>query len=112
MNIKYKDKKMKQIDDELYAEILKVLEKRAKKLYNKVLALDEVKQNDNGLEKARAVKTSKKKDEIEKAMLEIKSKGEKITKYKVHQITNIAYVTLSKYYDELLEKVNKIKVFM
>ena len=106
-----KDKNVKQIDDEMYAEILKVLEKKAIKLYRRVLEVDDVK-NDNGLEKARAIKTSKKKDEIEKAMLEITKKGEKITKYKIHQLTNIAYVTLNKYYDESLAKLNKRSLFM
>ena len=94
---------MKSINDELYKEILKILEKRNKTIYKKLLECVDIKK-DNSLEKARATKSNNKIEEIKKAMIEIGiEKKREPTKYEIHKKTNIAYVTINKYYDYLIQ---------
>jgi len=93
---------MKAINDELYNDVLTILEKRNKTIYKKFLNLEDVKK-DNSLEKARATKSNNKIEEIKKAIIEIGiEKKREPTKYEIHKKTNIAYVTINKYYDELV----------
>ena len=96
---------MKQIDNELYKEVLEALEKRNKRLYKKMLELNDV--DKNGLKKARAKKSDRKMDEIKKAILKIsKEEHSQPSKYQVHKLTNIAYVTINKYYDEIVDNLH------
>jgi hypothetical protein len=98
---------MKQIEDDLYRDILSLLEKRNKALYQKMLELKDVDMNIN-LSIARATKTNNKKNEMKKAIIEIaKIKHRKPTKYELHTKTKIAYVTINKYFDEIIDETNK-----
>jgi len=54
---------------------------------------------------ARTIKTDRVKESIKSTLKELIQSNIKPTKYKVHKSTNIAYITLAKYYDEILDEV-------
>lgn len=91
-----------EIEDSVYLELLNALKLTDKTLYNKIKALQP---QENTLTRARAIKTTRVKENIKEALKELKQANIEPTKYQVHQRTNIAYVTLSKYYDEMLNEV-------
>jgi len=96
-----------EIDEELYKEMLIIIEKRSKTIYNKI---KDIKPIDNfntvdTLTTARTIKTNRIKERIENTLISLLDAKETPTKYKVHKSTNIAYITLNKYYDEILKKI-------
>lgn len=95
-----------EIKDELLARLINFLENENLTLYNE---LKEIKPLDmNSLEKARKVKTQKVKDILKVTIKEIlKDKQQNLTKYQVHKRTKVAYVTINKYFDEILEEIKK-----
>jgi len=99
---------MKLITNELYNELLKLTDKRSKHLHNELKLIEdyiEPKVVDT-LTIARETKTRNKKEEIKKAIRDIANDTRrKPTKYQIHQKTGIAYQTLNKYYDEIIEEI-------
>jgi hypothetical protein len=57
------------------------------------------------LQQARELKTQRVKQSIEQSIKELLSKDIQPTKYKVNKSTGIAFITLNKYYDDILEEV-------
>ena len=97
-----------EIDKELFEKIKKVMQTRNKNIATELEKIKEIKNiphNNNYLENAREVKTKKIKERIKIAMLEIKKENLKVNKYQVHKKTNIAYITLAKYFDTILKEV-------
>lgn len=96
------------IDEELYNEVLKVVEKRNKTLHKRMIEeiekLEEVKQvqkvDNDYLLKARNTKSENIKKRIEIAIETIKSDGKKVNKYNINKLTGVAYQTLKQYEDE------------
>lgn len=54
------------------------------------------------LSKLREIRTTQTKELLQKAFRELIQAKETPTKYKLHKQTNIAYSTINKYYDELV----------
>ena len=95
-----------QIRDDLFYKLVDLMENRSKSIYNE---LKEIKPLDtvatDTLAKARELKTQKVKQTIEQSIKELLSKDISPNKYKVNKATGIAFVTLNKYYDDILEEV-------
>ena len=57
----------------------------------------------NHLENIRVLKSETKKELLQKAFRELIQSKETPTRYKLHKLTNIAYSTINKYYDEVVK---------
>jgi len=89
------------ISGELFYKVVSIVKSRNIKIYEQ---LQKIKPYDV-LATARATKTSKIKDSIKKAIQDTIQLNIKPTKYQVHKRTKIAYVTINKYYDDILKEV-------
>ena len=96
------------INDKLLIKIKSLLEKRSKNLLkelNKIKPIKNISDNNQNIENARNQKTSQKKDKIKNSILELKKDKINISKYQIHKKTGIAYVTINKYYDEIINNI-------
>jgi len=59
----------------------------------------------NHLKAIRELKTQRVKQTINQTIKELLQANISPTKYQIHKLTNIAYVTLNKYYDEVLNEI-------
>ena len=97
-----------EIRDDLFYKLVELMENRSKSIYNE---LKEIKPLDtvatDTLAKARELKTQKVKQTIEQSIKELLSKDISPTKYRINKSTGIAFVTLNKYYDDILEEIKR-----
>ena len=95
-----------EIRDDLFYKLVDLMENRSKSIYNE---LKEIKPLDtvatDTLAKARELKTQRVKQSIEQSIKELLSKDITPNKYKINKRTKIAFITLNKYYDDILEEV-------
>ena len=100
------------IDDELFQKVKQIVKGRNLSIYEQ---LEEIKPldtvaTDTTLAKARELKTQRVKQLISKTIKELLSKDITPTKYKVNKATGIAFITLNKYYQSILDEVeNEIR---
>ena len=95
------------IDDELFQKVKQIVKGRNLSIYEQledIKPLDTV-ATDNTLQQARELKTQRVKQSIKETIKELLSKDISPNKYKVNKATGIAFVTLNKYYDDILEEV-------
>ena len=59
----------------------------------------------NTLQEARDIKTQRIKQSIQETIKSLFDEDMKLSKYQIHKRTGIAYVTINKYYDEILQGV-------
>ena len=96
-----------EIRDDLFYKLVDLMKHRNLSIYNElkeIKPLDRV-ATDNTLTKAREIKTQKVKQSIKEAIQELLNNNVKPTKYKVHKASGVAFSTLKKYYDHILEEV-------
>ena len=101
-----------QIRDDLFDKVVEIMKHRNLSIYNKlkeIKPLDDTAATDNTLQQARDIKTQKVKQLIGKTIKELLSKDIQPTKYKINKATGIAFITLNKYYDDILEEVKNGK---
>lgn len=95
-----------EIDDELFYKIKELMKNRSKSIYEQ---LEEIKPleniSTNSLQEAREIKTQRIKQSIKETIKSLSDENIKLSKYQVHKKTGIAYVTINKYYDEIMDKV-------
>ncbi len=100
---------MKKLTEEFYEELLALTVKRNKGIHTKLLNLEDMEEKEEYIDTlalARETKTQHKKDQIREAILKIfQETSKQPTKYQVHKVTGIAYVTLGKYYDEIIGEI-------
>ena len=97
------------IDDELFQKVKQIVKGRNLTLFNElesIKPLDTV-ATDTTLAKARELKTQRVKQLISKTIKELLSKDITPTKYKVNKATGIAFITLKKYYNGILEEIKR-----
>ena len=95
------------IDDELFQKVKQIVKGRNLSIYEQlenIKPLDTV-GTDTTLQQARELKTKRVKQLIRETIKELLSKDIQPTKYKVNKATGIAFITLNKYYDDILEEV-------
>jgi hypothetical protein len=98
------------IEDELFYKVVQIVKSRNTKVYEQleqITPLDTIPRDT--LQKARDTKTLRIKGNIKKAIIELLQAKRNPTKYQIHKSTNIAYVTLNKYYDDILDEVQNAR---
>lgn len=96
------------IDEDLFHKVKQIVKGRNLSIYEQledIKPLATVTTNSNTLQTARDVKTARVKQSIQETIKNLCDEDMKPTKYQIHKKTNIAYVTINKYYDEILEEV-------
>ncbi len=97
------------IDYELFQKVKQIVKGRNLSIYEQlenIKPLDTV-ATDNTLQQARELKTQRVKQLIRETLQELLSKDISPSKYKVNKATRIAFVTLNKYYDDILEEIKR-----
>ena len=97
------------IDEELFHKVKQIVKGRNLSIYEQ---LEEIKPletitTDNTLQQARELKTQRVKQSIKETIKELLSKDISPSKYKINKSTGIAFVTLNKYYDDILEEIKR-----
>ncbi len=98
-----------EIRDDLFYKLVELMENRSKSIYNElkeIKPLDAV-ATDTTLATAREIKTQRVKQSIKESIKELLSQDIQPTKYKVHKATGIAFITLKKHYDGILEDIKR-----
>ncbi|MDD2509063.1 MAG: hypothetical protein PHS78_08505 [Aliarcobacter skirrowii] len=101
-----------EIRDDLFYKLVDLMKNRNTTIYNElkdIKPLDRV-ATDNTLTKAREIKTQKVKQSIKENIKELLNQDISPTRYKVNKATGIAFKTLNKYYDDILEEVKNEKI--
>ena len=96
-----------QIRDDLFDKVVELVKHRNLSIYNElkeIKPLDTV-GTDTTLQQARELKTKRVKQLIRETLQELLSQDIQPTKYKINKKTGIAFITLNKYYDDILEEV-------
>jgi hypothetical protein len=97
-----------EIEEDLFNKLKELMKNRSKTIYEQ---LEQIKPFENiptnSIQKAREVKSQKIKQSIKETIKSLYSEDVKPTKYQIHKKTGIAYVTLNKYYDEILDEVKR-----
>ena len=97
-----------QIRDDLFDKVVEIVKHRNLSIYNElkeIQPLDDTVTTDTTLQQARDIKTQRVKQSIEQSIKELLSKDIQPTKYKVNKSTGIAFITLNKYYSNILKEV-------
>ena len=96
-----------EIRDDLFYKLVDLMENRNISIYNELkdIKLLHTVATDNTLQQARELKTKRVKQSIKETIKEFLSNGINPTKYKINKATGIAFITLKKYYDDILEEV-------
>ena len=87
------------INEDDFNLILKIAKLRNKELYEKLIKIENT--------ELQTKRTLNKKSLIESCILELLENNHEVTKYKVHKATEIAYQTINKYYDVILQDCMK-----
>ena len=96
-----------QIRDDLFDKVVEIMKHRNLSIYNELKEIKPLNRvaTDTTLQQARELKTQRVKQSIEQSIKELLSKDISPNKYKVNKATGIAFITLNKYYDDILEEV-------
>ena len=97
------------IEDELFHKVKQIVKSRNVSIFEQLEKLEPIATDTNTLQKARDTKTQKVKQSIKEMIKTLYSVNIEPTKYQLNKRTGIAYVTLSKYYDELIEEVQNAR---
>ena len=100
-----------EIRDDLFYKLVELMKHRNLTIYNElkeIKPLDTV-GTDTTLATAREIKTQKVKQLIGRTIKELLSQDIQPTKYRINKATGIAFITLNKYYSDILEEVKNGK---
>lgn len=95
------------IDDELFNKVKQIVKGRNLSIYEQLEELKplEALATDTTLQQAREIKTQRIKQSIKETITSLISQSIEPTKYQINKCTGIAYVTINKYYDEIVDEV-------
>lgn len=97
-----------EIRDDLFYKLVDLMKNRNSTIYNELKEIKPIAAaTDNTLKQARELKTQRVKQSIKEAIQELLNQNVKPTKYKVNKATGIAFKTLSKYYDDILNEIKR-----
>ncbi len=101
-----------EIKDDLFYKLVELMKHRNLTIYNELKEIKPLNTvaTDRTLQQARELKTQRVKQLIRETIKELLSKDISPTKYKVNKKTGIAFITLNKYYDDILEEVKNEKI--
>lgn len=100
------------IDEELFQKVKQIVKSRNLSIYEQ---LEEIKPleaitTDTTLQQAREIKTQRIKESIKETIKSLISEDISPTKYKVNKKTGISFITINKYYDDILKEVKNEKI--
>ena len=96
------------IDDDLFDKVVEIVKHRNLSIYNELKEIKPLEvATDTTLQQARELKTKRVKQSIKETIKELLSKDISPTKYRINKSTGIAFVTLNKYYDDILEEIKR-----
>jgi len=99
------------IDEELFNKVKQIVKSKNLSIYEQlelIKPLDTV-ATDTTLQQARDIKTQRVKQSINETIKSLLDENINPTKYQVHKRTGIAYVTINKYYDDILNEVQNAR---
>ena len=97
-----------EIRDDLFDKVVEIMKHRNLSIYNELKEIQPLRvATDTTLQQARDIKTQKVKQLIGKTIKELLSQDIQPTKYRINKATGIAFVTLNKYYDDILEEIKR-----
>jgi hypothetical protein len=91
------------IKEELFYKLTEFIKNKDMAMYKQLKKIKPIIPN-SGLIKAREIKTKRAKQLIKKTIQDIIKSNTKPTKYKIHQKSKVSYLTLAKYYDDILNE--------
>ena len=96
-----------EIRDDLFYKLVDLMKNRNSTIYNELKEIKPIAAaTDNTLlQQAREIKTQRVKQNIKEAIQELLSNDIKPTRYKINKSTGIAFITLNKYYQSILDEV-------
>ncbi|MFW2612882.1 hypothetical protein [Aliarcobacter butzleri] len=97
-----------EIRDDLFYKLVELMKNRNTTIYNElkeIKPLDTV-ATDNTLQQAREIKTQRIKESIKETIQELYNQDMTPTKYKINKRTGIAFITINKYYQSILDEVS------
>ena len=94
------------IDEELFQKVKQIVKGRNLSIYEQ---LEEIKPldtvaTDTTLAKAREIKTQRIKETIKETIKSLNNQNINPTKYKINKLTGVSFITLNKYYDDILDE--------
>ena len=98
------------IDDDLFHKVKQIVKSRNVSIFEQLenlKPLTTIAADTNTLQEAREIKTQRVKQSIKETIKSLYSEDMKPTKYQIHKRTKIAYVTLNKYYDEIIQELKR-----
>ena len=95
------------IRDDLFYKLVELMKHRNLSICNELKDIKplDTAATDNTLQQARELKTLRVKQNIKQSIQELLNQNIKVTKYKVNKATGIAFITLNKYYQSILDEV-------
>ena len=97
-----------EIRDDLFYKLVELMKHRNLTIYNELKEIKPLEvATDTTLQQARELKTKKVKQSIKETIKELLSQDIQPTKYKINKKTGIAFVTLNKYYSDILEEIKR-----
>lgn len=101
-----------EINEELFKKVKEIIKGRNLSIYEeleKLTPFDPVATitTDTTLQQARDIKTQRIKQSIKETIKSLYIQDTRVSKYKIHKRTGIAYVTINKYYDDILEEFKR-----
>ena len=94
------------INEELFEKVKQIVKGRNLTLFNELEQLKPLETTaDATLIKARELKTQRVKQSIKETIKSLYNQNTSLSKYKIHKATGIAYITINKYYDDILKEV-------
>ncbi|MCT7515899.1 hypothetical protein [Aliarcobacter cryaerophilus] len=100
-----------EIRDDLFYKLVGLMKNRNTTIYNELKEIKPIAvATDTTLTKARELKTQRVKQSIKEAIQELLNQDISPTKYKINKSTGIAFITLNKYYDDILEELQSEKI--
>ncbi len=98
------------IDDELFHKVKQIVKSRNLSIFEQLenlKPLTTITTDTNTLQTVIDIKTQRVKQSIKETIKSLYSEDVKPTKYQIHKRTGIAYVTINKYYDEIVEEIKR-----
>jgi EAL domain-containing protein (putative c-di-GMP-specific phosphodiesterase class I) len=100
------------INEDLFQKVKQIVKGRNQSIYEQlelIKPLDTV-VTDTTLQQAREIKTQRIKQSIKETIKSLNDENISSTKYQIHKRTGIAYITINKYYDDILKEVSNEKI--
>lgn len=100
------------INEDLFQKVKQIVKGRNQSIYEQlelIKPLDTV-ATDTTLQQAREIKTQRIKQSIKETIKSLNDENISPTKYKVNKVTGISFITINKYYDDILKEVSNEKI--